>query len=666
MTTPNLGLIELTNSQGQYLNANETFAIIDALLGKVVKDKDLNAPPGSPADGDVYIVGPSPTGLWTGQANKITFWSADALEWVFVTPREGWKFEPTDEDITYRYSGSAWVEWSAGGGDWDALATPAISSGTLTINLADPTWYRVTLNQNVTTITFTNFPTGKVPVFAIEFVQDGTGGRTVTWPGSVVADDGGSIPSPATTAGAATIYTLSSSDNGTTYKLASGVENGFTVSVGAVNEAPLTTIASAATVNLATATSNTINISGTTTITAFGTIAAGAIRRLVFQGTLTLTHNATSLILPTGANIITTANDSAEFVSLGSGNWRCVRYQRADGDSLGNGTAAKQNIGTSGANVPLLDGSNTWSSNQTISANLTFSGNSRRILGDFSNGTPSNRLIFQTTSASSFTDVWWLPGSSVATAARSGFSAINDPTDLSNTAFSQFFQFNTDTRISAARTGTATYLPMTFYTSGSERLNLQTDGHFRPGADNTQNLGTASFRWKEVFAGTGTINTSDGNEKDVDPADWKVRSLTVSEIMAAKALSKEIGAYRFKSAIQQKGKAARMHIGMTVQRAIAIMEYNGLDPMAYGFICYDAWDEVVIEHKDEHKIVWIEPVLDDNGEEIEPGRFENGELVSQAWTEVRPAGGRYGFRTDELLLFIAAGFEARLSDLEGE
>lgn len=385
MTTPNLGLIELTNSQGQYLNANETFAIIDALLGKVVIDKDLNTPPGSPSDGNTYIVGPTPTGLWAGQSNKIAFWSADASEWVFVTPREGWKFEPVDEDITYRYSGSAWVEWSAGGGDWDALATPAISGGTLTINLADPTWYRVTLNQNVTTITFTNFPTGKVPVFAIEFVQDGTGGRTVTFPGSVVADDGGSIPAPATAAGAATVYTFSSSDNGTTYKYASGVDNGFTVSVGAVNEAPLTTIASAATVNLAIATSNTINISGTTTITAFGTIAAGATRRLIFQGSLTLTHNATSLILPGGANITTAAGDAAEFVSLGSGNWKCYTFERANGTSVSLGPTNSPTF----AALTLTNGQIAFPAVQVPSANAN-------TLDDYEEGTWTPVLTFVT------------------------------------------------------------------------------------------------------------------------------------------------------------------------------------------------------------------------------------------------------------------------------
>lgn len=114
MSTPLLGLITLSNSQGQYLNANETFAILDALLGKVVKDKDLSAPPGSPANGDVYIVAGSPTGAWSGHSMHIAFWYGDRSEWWFVTPREGWKFEPVDEDTVYRFDGSAWALWSSG------------------------------------------------------------------------------------------------------------------------------------------------------------------------------------------------------------------------------------------------------------------------------------------------------------------------------------------------------------------------------------------------------------------------------------------------------------------------------------------------------------------------------------------------------------------------
>ncbi|MBF8728843.1 hypothetical protein IRZ59_00130 [Pseudomonas guariconensis] len=95
----------------------------------------------------------------------------------------------------------------------------------------------------------------------------------------------------------------------------------------ALNEAPIVTLESAATVNIGAASANTINISGTTTINAFGTIAAGARRTLIFQGALTLMHNATSLILPNGADIVTRAGDTADFISLGSGNWRCIEYR---------------------------------------------------------------------------------------------------------------------------------------------------------------------------------------------------------------------------------------------------------------------------------------------------------------------------------------------------
>lgn len=93
-------------------------------------------------------------------------------------------------------------------------------------------------------------------------------------------------------------------------------------------------IASATTTNLALATGVAVTVTGTTTITAFGTVAAGVRRLLTFAGALTLTHNAASLILPGGANITTAAGDTAELLSLGSGNWRALRYTKADGTPI--------------------------------------------------------------------------------------------------------------------------------------------------------------------------------------------------------------------------------------------------------------------------------------------------------------------------------------------
>jgi hypothetical protein len=90
------------------------------------------------------------------------------------------------------------------------------------------------------------------------------------------------------------------------------------------------TIASAGTTDLATKSEEILSVSGTTTITALGTVSAGMIKVLVFEGALVLTHNNTSLILPDALNITTAAGDTAVVLSLGSGNWRCIDYHYAD------------------------------------------------------------------------------------------------------------------------------------------------------------------------------------------------------------------------------------------------------------------------------------------------------------------------------------------------
>ncbi len=95
---------------------------------------------------------------------------------------------------------------------------------------------------------------------------------------------------------------------------------------GAVNDAPIQTIASATLTDIGAATSNVVAISGTTAIASLGSISAGARRTVQFLGALVLTHNATSLILPGNTNITTAANDTAEFMSLGGGNWICLDY----------------------------------------------------------------------------------------------------------------------------------------------------------------------------------------------------------------------------------------------------------------------------------------------------------------------------------------------------
>ena len=73
-----------------------------------VKDRDLTGPPGSPADGDSYIVAATATGAWAGKEKQVAVWDGISA-WVFSgAPREGWVASVDDEDVMIRYNGTAW------------------------------------------------------------------------------------------------------------------------------------------------------------------------------------------------------------------------------------------------------------------------------------------------------------------------------------------------------------------------------------------------------------------------------------------------------------------------------------------------------------------------------------------------------------------------------
>ena len=107
-------------------------------------------------------------------------------------------------------------------------------------------------------------------------------------------------------------------------------------------------IASAATTDLGAVEGLAHDITGTTTITSFGTISAGILKIVKFEGALTLTHNATSLILPGGTSILTVSGDIGIFISEGSGNWRCVNYLPVGGGLMPAGTV----VSYSGSSAP--------------------------------------------------------------------------------------------------------------------------------------------------------------------------------------------------------------------------------------------------------------------------------------------------------------------------
>src|SRR3954451_10722445 len=65
---------------------NETLRLIDTLVQLAIVDRDLNAPPGAPAEGQRWIVkaSPSPTGAWTGHGNHVAAWQGGRR--IFLPP----------------------------------------------------------------------------------------------------------------------------------------------------------------------------------------------------------------------------------------------------------------------------------------------------------------------------------------------------------------------------------------------------------------------------------------------------------------------------------------------------------------------------------------------------------------------------------------------------
>lgn len=172
-------------------------------------------------------------------------------------------------------------------------------------------------------------------------------------------------------------------------------------------------------------------------------------------------------------------------------------------------------------------------------------------------------------------------------------------------------------------------------TTRTSRWCVDHNGNFLPMGDGGYDIGWGSGRVNNIYAKNGAINTSDGRMKN------DVRAMSDPETEAAKAIAKEIGFWTWKE--QADMNDVREHCGLTVQRAMEIMESFGLEPFKYGFICYDKWDE--------------QTVVSEYGPANEDGS-ENPIY------KTIPAGDRYSFRIDELNMFIAKGFEARLSALE--
>jgi hypothetical protein len=128
--------------------------MVDVLLQCAVISKALTAPPGSPANGDRYIVAASPTGAWSGHAKSIAVWTTDNPAtpgglWEFYAPKFGWMAPNLADATVYVYDGSAWTALAGGGGgtlagDTDVALTSPSNGQILSYDFASSKWKNTT------------------------------------------------------------------------------------------------------------------------------------------------------------------------------------------------------------------------------------------------------------------------------------------------------------------------------------------------------------------------------------------------------------------------------------------------------------------------------------------------------------------------------------------
>jgi Protein of unknown function (DUF2793) len=152
-TTRYLGLPVLYENQTQKsVSINTGFGQLDILVQLSVISRTLNAPPGVNADQDVYIVGPTPTGAWAGQAYMLAVYELLTSAWTFVTPQPGWLAWSVADNGMYVYYGGVWV---AAAIDANMLALDAMSGTGVTCKTGVNTWATRTITAG-TGITITN------------------------------------------------------------------------------------------------------------------------------------------------------------------------------------------------------------------------------------------------------------------------------------------------------------------------------------------------------------------------------------------------------------------------------------------------------------------------------------------------------------------------------
>jgi len=193
--TTHLLLPDIPASQAQkHVTHNEALRLLDAMVQLSVLDRDLTAPPASPADGDRYLVAASASGLWAGWDLNVAFW-IDGV-WQRLVPRPGWLAWVADEATLFAWDGLA----------LDSIGVPQDVSDAIfsLVNSADPTKRALFSLSGITTGTTRTFtlPNTSSELAILAGTQTFSGNKTFS--GTLTASGTVTVSAAAASIGTAT------------------------------------------------------------------------------------------------------------------------------------------------------------------------------------------------------------------------------------------------------------------------------------------------------------------------------------------------------------------------------------------------------------------------------------------------------------------------------
>jgi len=198
---------------------------------------------------------------------------------------------------------------------------------------------------------------------------------------------------------------------------------------------------------------------------------------------------------------------------------------------------------------------------------------------------------------------------------------------------------------------------LTLYSSTTNHKGIRLgEGYYIPtrndGApeDATVDIGMSVYRYKDIYATNGTIQTSDRNEKQ------DIEALNDAETRVAQACKGLLRKFRWQDAVAEKGDDARIHFGIIAQDLQDAFAAEGLDAGRYAMFISSTWWETQTEVP---AVEAVAEVLDDDGNVVTEA-VEAKEAYTRTDTyetqEEAPEGAtertRLGVRYPELLAFI--------------